>query len=257
MDTKRYPQESFAKQAALKAKTVIEEFKPDLVIISDDNAMKYILVPYFKNASIPFVFCGINWDASMYEGIPFNNTTGMIEVAPISQLMQMLQPYAKGTRLGVISADNETERKEIFYYQQNLNRPMDVRFVKIFEEWQQQFIDLQKNADMVIVGNYGSMETWNKDEAYTFMAQNTRVPTGAVYEFMAPYSLISLVKIAHEQGIWSAQTALRILNGTPPLTVPITQNTESKLFVNMEIARNLGIVLEPSMLKNAEIIKEH
>jgi hypothetical protein len=32
-------------------------------------------VPFFKNASLPFVFCGINWDSTEY-GLPCENVTG-------------------------------------------------------------------------------------------------------------------------------------------------------------------------------------
>jgi hypothetical protein len=40
MDTKRNPDEGFKEKAGLEAKSVIEEFEPDVVITSDDNAFK-------------------------------------------------------------------------------------------------------------------------------------------------------------------------------------------------------------------------
>ncbi|MCX9009588.1 MAG: hypothetical protein OIN66_00560, partial [Candidatus Methanoperedens sp.] len=64
MDTKRNDSDAFGKQAGLKAKSVIEEFKPDVVIASDDPAFKYVIMPYYRDATLPFVFCGINWDVS-------------------------------------------------------------------------------------------------------------------------------------------------------------------------------------------------
>lgn len=54
MDTKRNPSDEFSRAAALKAKTVIEEFQPDVVIASDDNASKYLIMPYYKDADLPF-----------------------------------------------------------------------------------------------------------------------------------------------------------------------------------------------------------
>jgi hypothetical protein len=60
MDTKRNGGEEFKKQAGEKAKAAIEEFKPDVVIAADDNASKYIIVPFFKDSPLPFVFCGVN-----------------------------------------------------------------------------------------------------------------------------------------------------------------------------------------------------
>ena len=46
MDTKRNKDAAFKEQAALKAKKVIEEFGPDVVIAADDNASKYLIKPF-------------------------------------------------------------------------------------------------------------------------------------------------------------------------------------------------------------------
>ena len=104
MDTKRNASEDFKKEAALKMKAVIEDFKPDVVIASDDNASKYLIEPYFKGSNLPFVFCGVNWDASGY-GFPTSNVTGMIEVTPVPQLLEQLKPYAKGNRIGFLGPE--------------------------------------------------------------------------------------------------------------------------------------------------------
>ena len=90
LDTKRNTDEAFKKEACSKAKSEIESFKPDVVIAADDNASKYLVEPYFKNSTLPIVFCGVNWDASVY-GYPYTNTTGMIEVTPVPQLVEQLQ----------------------------------------------------------------------------------------------------------------------------------------------------------------------
>ena len=45
MDTKRNTSEDFKKEAAAKAKSVIESFHPDVVIAADDNASKYLIAP--------------------------------------------------------------------------------------------------------------------------------------------------------------------------------------------------------------------
>ena len=97
MDTKRNPSHEFGKKMALEAKARIESWKPDIVIASDDNASKYLVAPYFKDAKLPFVFCGINWTAKEY-GYPYSNATGMIEVFPIKQLIKQIKriiPNAK------------------------------------------------------------------------------------------------------------------------------------------------------------------
>jgi hypothetical protein len=101
MDTKRHSDESFKIEAAKQAKAEIESVKPDVVIAADDNASKYLVAEYYKDAVIPFVFCGVNWDAAVY-GYPYNNATGMVEVTPVPQLVDQLQKVAKGNRVGFL-----------------------------------------------------------------------------------------------------------------------------------------------------------
>ena len=76
MDTKRNTDEAYKKKAALQAKELIASFHPDVVIASDDNASKYLIMNYFKDADLPFVFCGVNYNADDY-GFPYSNVTGM------------------------------------------------------------------------------------------------------------------------------------------------------------------------------------
>ena len=61
MDTKRNRTESFIHEAARQVKDKIISFAPDVVIISDDNAVKHVLQKYYRNAELPFVFCGVKF----------------------------------------------------------------------------------------------------------------------------------------------------------------------------------------------------
>ena len=88
MDTKRHQEEAFRVKAGQKAREEIEAWKPDLVIVADDPAVKYVLQQYYKGAKVPFVFCGVNWDATKY-GLPYPNATGMLEVAPVMEFVSM------------------------------------------------------------------------------------------------------------------------------------------------------------------------
>lgn len=60
MDGKRQLGAAFAKSKAREAKELIDSWKPNIVIAADDNASKYLVMPYLKNVATPVVFCGIN-----------------------------------------------------------------------------------------------------------------------------------------------------------------------------------------------------
>ncbi|MEE9356270.1 MAG: hypothetical protein V3U75_11825, partial [Methylococcaceae bacterium] len=90
MDSKRNPDPADIKAAALKAKAMIDKYKPNVLIACDDNAAKYLIEPFYKNSDLPIVFCGINWNASIY-GFPFRNMTGIVEVALVSEIIRHLK----------------------------------------------------------------------------------------------------------------------------------------------------------------------
>lgn len=254
MDTKRNDSRAFAEKAGLGAKSVIEEFRPDVVIASDDNAFNYVIMPYYRDADLPVVFCGINWDVSIYGG-PYKNTAGMIEISLTSQLISYLKEYSKGNRIGYLSADTETERKNALYY----NKLFNINFTKIYfvktqEEWKEAFLKLQDEVDIFIFENNAGINNWSDSDAEAFALNNTKIPVGTTNYWTMQSSLIGMTKIAEEQGEWSARTALRILNGTRPSDIPIVTNEKGMLYVNLKIAEKLGAIFKPELLKNAQII---
>ncbi|MCG2736693.1 MAG: ABC transporter substrate-binding protein [Candidatus Methanoperedenaceae archaeon] len=255
MDTKRDNSRAFAEKAGLEARSVIEEFQPDIVIASDDNAFNYVIMPYYRDADLPVVFCGINWDVSLYGG-PYKNTAGMIEISLTSQLISYLKEYSKGNRIGYLSADTETERKNALYY----NKLFNINFTKIYfvktqEEWKEAFLKLQDEVDIFIFENNAGINNWNDSDAEAFALNNTKIPVGTTNSWTMQSSFIGMTKVAEEQGEWSALTALRILNGTRPSDIPIVTNDKGMLYVNLKIAQKLGAIVKPELLKNARIIR--
>ncbi len=255
MDTKRHGDEKWKKQAALEAKAAIERLKPDLVIVSDDNAVKYVLAAFYRDAALPFVFCGVNWDASPY-GLPYRNATGMVEVALTTQLVDRLKEYAKGSRVGYLTAETETERLDQRAYHDTLHlRFAKDRFVRTFAEWKAAFAELQGEVDVILLGNNAGISGWSDAEAAAFADAHAKVVTGAVYDWMMPYTMLGLTKIPAEQGIFAAKAALQILNGARPASIPVTPNKEGKIHLNARLAGKAGIVFKPELVRNAVVVK--
>jgi ABC-type uncharacterized transport system substrate-binding protein len=255
MDTKRNTETEFGKQAAQRVKTEIEIFQPDVVIASDDNASKYVVMPHYKDATLPFVFCGINWDIAAYN-YPYKNTTGMIEIELVDSIIKNLRPYAKGERLGFLAPDELSEYKIAENHGHVFKIDYSQKFfVKTFAEWKQRFLELQTSVDMIFITNNGGMKDWNDAEAQQFVEENTKVPVGTQHDFMMPYALLGIVKSSEEQGEWAAQAALQILDGTKPSDIPLARNKRGKLYVNMRIGNKLDILFAPELLELAEIIR--
>ena len=255
MDTKRNGSDAFKKEAALKVKSAIETFKPDVVIVADDNASKYLVMPYFKDADIPFVFCGVNWDAAVY-GYPYKNATGMVEVTPIPQILEQLRSYAKGDRMGLIAPDIATAHKEVDNYRKIFGYEVTDYYAKDFEDWKKGFKELQGKVDMLIIDSDGGLYKDHADEMKAFVEANTQIPTGSAYDFMALYALLTYGKVAQEQGVWSAQAALEILDGKSPADIPLVKNKEGSLIINIRIAKKMGAEVPFEILESADKVIE-
>jgi len=251
MDTKRHASEPSKKAAAEKARAAIAGFRPDVVIASDDNASKYLIAPFYKNAKLPIVFCGVNWDASDY-GFPASNITGMIEVQLIDQILATLKKYARGDRIGFIKGDDLSARKEAIFYEKRFNIQIDKRFVKNYAEWKQAYLDLQKETDMILVGNSESIPDWNPATAKQFVETSTSVPTGNWDKWMKDYSLVTFATVPAEQGQWAAGAALRIMDGTSPADIPVVTNKKAEIYRNMRIAKKLNIVFPIEFIRRSK-----
>jgi len=253
MDTKLNQSEAFIKQAALSAKAIIDEWSPDIVVACDDNASKYLIVPYFKQSSIPFIFCGVNWSASEY-GFPTNNVTGMVEVAPTRHTISLLKRYAKGSRIGFIGANTYSGRKSVKYIQEKENVPFSGgKLVENYTEWKEVYLNLQSTVDMIFWLNPIGIKGWDDSEAISFILENTRIPTGASTDAEIQYALMGATKVAAEQGIWSGKTALRILNGESPSDIPIKRNRHSQLYINEKLSKKMGITFSAELLERGKV----
>jgi ABC-type uncharacterized transport system substrate-binding protein len=255
MDTRLKKSEKEKEKAARLAKQVIDSWQPDVVITSDDNAAKYLLLPYFRNADLPFVFCGLNWDASVY-GLPYTNTTGMLEVQLIKQIIDHLSPYAKGKRIGTLRGDTLTNIKEQKHFEKHLGVSMNSRYVTNLTQWKAQFQRMQEEVDMLVLGSIRALDNQSVpiEEVAKFVLKNTKVPTAAYDEFMKHISLVTVSTVPQEQGQWAAQQAINIIEGVLPAEIPIVQNIKAKRFLNMKIARRLGIKFPISLLQSSNLV---
>ena len=251
MDSKRNTSEEFKKRSARKAVDLIRTFRPDVVIASDDNASKYIIVPYFKNANLPFVFCGVNNDASKY-GFPFKNVTGMVEVSPVVKLIYSLKHFNRVAKVGYLASDTMTERMDGESYDSEIDITYIQRYAKNLEAWATQYKSLQDEVDILIIGNNAGIQDWDEDAVQRLITENTRIPTGCVLDWLTDYSFLGYTKMPEEHGQWAANTALKILNGTPTNDIPIVKSRKGNLIINTKIAGALEVDIPRSYMKVAK-----
>lgn len=254
MDTKRHLGEDFHRQAGRRAWKIIQEYRPDVVIASDDNAQRFLVVPYLKGSDLAVVFIGVNQDLALY-GYPCNNITGMIEDELAEELVMHLRASAKGTRAGIMGPAVHTMRVVADQYNKQLfDGQLRYYWVNSFSEFKETFLRAQQEVDLLLFRNYSGITDWNAAEAESFVNAHVRIPTGSVLPWMQPFNLFTIAKLPEEHGKYAATTALRILGGALPADLPVVRNRLAHLVINLKMAKPAGIVLPVSLLQTAEII---
>ena len=254
MDTKRRKSTDEKKQSALEAKAIIDTWKPDVVITADDNAAKFLIVPYFKDNAIPFVFSGVNWTAKEY-GFPYRNVTGMIEVAPIVPMLESAMDIVpKLRRAFYLGADTLTEEKNLERFREaagQLGFELESALVDTTDKWLEAYARAQE-TDLVILGSNAGINDWNEDRAKAGVLKQTSKLSVTNHDWMMPFAIIGVTKVPEELGEWAAKAALAILGGMSPSAIPIVPNSRRDIWVNPKIIDAAKITLPVSMMRKAK-----
>jgi ABC-type uncharacterized transport system substrate-binding protein len=257
MDTKQNKSIEFAQQQAIKAKSLISEMKPDIIIASDDNAAKFLIVPYLKETKIPIVVCGINWSAREY-GFPATNVTGIIEVFPVAPLLHTVKEILsfhnshKGRAL-LITGDTRTGHKNYEFLKKRFkinNIQLEGQFANTFAQWKNFFLQ-GNDYDFIVLVNKSGIKGWEKTQAADFVNKHKKQLIVTFNHWMLPYSMIAFTKIAEEQGEWAGNMALAILDGYSPGQIPMTANQRWNEYINTELLKDTNIHLPIKMQDQA------
>lgn len=258
MDSKRNPDPGYGRQKAIEAKALIESWKPDVVIASDDNVSKYLIMPYYRDADLPFVFCGVNWSGEKY-GYPYTNATGMIEVNAFEALNRQIQrivPDAKNAVCLVIGyASSITACKRYRDLYAPLGVDVKIEIVRDMPSFKQAYIRSQNSDFIIFMTNYG-LSGWEETEVREFLMENSRTLTIGLYDWMVPHVMLAMTNVAREQGEYAAQMALRILDGASPAEFPIVANRRWNIHTNIPLLEKAGIRLPADLLRKAERVRE-
>jgi ABC-type uncharacterized transport system substrate-binding protein len=215
MDTKRNPSPEFCKKMALEAKALIESWKPDVVIAIEDNASKYLVKPYFKDAEIPIVFSGVDWTAKEY-GYPYSNATGMIEVFPIKQLIEQIKRIIPDAKTAVYIRGDRLSAEKGYNRYQKVFKKFGIEIVDSplvsFDEFKKAYIEGQ-NYDFIILHNYSGIKGWDDALAKEFILEQSKKLVVSQSKWMANFSVLAITLVTEEQGEYAAEVALKILEG--------------------------------------------
>ena len=254
LDTYRQKSPEYLAKVSQETKALIDEWKPEVVLVSDDAGMKGVYAAFYRDSAVPFVSCGVNWDASAY-GVPGKNVTAMIEVCPIKELLAEMNKLKAGRTLGFLGSEGMTPQKDWEMTSKILGVRMEAVFAKDLAGWKQGFLDLQGKVDLLIIGVNAGIGDWNEADAVKFVEANAKVVSGSWHDYLNGLSLLAFNKLGSEQGEWAADAALKILKGTPVSSIPLTTNKKGQLVVNVRIAKKVGVMPAFDTLQSAKVIE--
>jgi len=259
MDTKRNPSKEHILQVASQLFDTIKSKKPDILLTSDDNAIKYIVQPHLDDLKMPIVFCGVNWTDQEYD-LPPDKVTGMLEILPVADMILSIQRnYPDMDRLLFLSENTTTSRKE--------KQLLDTLFMRVgvnvshelvdnFTEWKAVFEEANDIFDIIYLPTNGAIKGWDRDEAIKFIQQHIKVPVVTTEDFMMPYSVFGLTKVAKEQGIWVAETAKKILAGRKVKDFPVTRNMQRTYWINSALSAKIGFEPDSALVNRSIFLSE-
>ena len=227
--------------------------------VSDDNAVKYLVEPYFQSSTLPIVFCGVNWSALQYD-LSENYVTGILEVIPLAELLLVMKSYYPSMhKLLVLNENTTTSRKTKQLLDTLFNRvgvTATQELVDDFESWKSIFKEANQSYDIIYLQTNGAIRNWVHDEAVNFIYQHMEVPVVACEDFMMPYAMFGLTEVSKEQGIWAAETAKKILQGISPADIPIARNQMTTVWLNTILAEKIRFQPDSLLLNKARIVTD-
>ncbi len=224
-----------------KALRFIKRHSPDVIVAADDNASKMIIEPYFKNHHIPVVHIGVNIDASVY-GYPYKNSTGMVEMEGLENLIQVISSYDHDSKVIMIFANTTTGLKKYRYYIQNINNLHGV-MINNFDEFKSAILTIKQDDYLLVLDTLEGMDDFNEQQVKSFLASNVKHPIISVSNSSQKFAHFGYIKVPDELGIWAGQTVEQILLGKPVSEIPAAVNSHFSVFINSDFAKKSGVTV--------------
>ena len=250
LDGKRIKEDSVKLHRAEEIYKDILSAKPDILLVSDDDAVKYVVKPYFNSSAMPVLFCGVNWSHEAYK-LDDNHIRGMNEVLPLGACLDSLSVYFPASvKLGILSENSLSEKNNFLFLDtlyKNRGYQPNYQMVDDFEQWMKSFIMLNDSCDLIYLPTNGAISGWDKKKAIEFIKKEIKKPIFTCDDFMMDYAVFGMTKVIEEQGKWVSQTCIEVLNGKKISSIENTQNKESKFYWNPEFANIIGFSLPASL----------
>lgn len=265
MDTKRISPDQHDQRATL----AMEEYwstKPDLVVLTDDNALR-LLGSRISNAGTPVVYLGINENPRQYISHS-TKATGVLERPLLKRSIVFIKELLHG-RLNkcLVMFDNGSTScaivKNTFGGKDSMNfadTTVDLQLVATFFQWKTHVLaSKQMKYDAIILGLFHTLVDEEGNHVPDAMvsqwtSENSPVPVFGFWDFAIGKrkAIGGLVLAGEPQGREAAKLIKRVLAGEDPMTVePVTAEHGRFVFSRSQMKR-WGITIPANFVHPGE-----
>lgn len=265
MDTKRNLDGGPRK--AKQAYDLFRKYKPDGVIVADDNGQAMFVVPYLKDkVNTPVMFCGVNEEAEKY-GYPASNVSGILERIHFKESISFAKQLSPNINtFGFIIKDSPTGRALLEQIQKGAEdyevRLVAFRMAKTLEQAQDMTNELKDKCDLLYISAMAGIldvkgnPIPEKEAVQMVLKAWGARPSVATEEYNVKNgALCTVVRTGEEQGSTAAKMLLQAMQGKPVAQIPIVQNRYGKRVINVTTMKELGIKPKPVLLLGTELVR--
>lgn len=262
MDTKRHPWPEYKAKTGHAARSAIERWNPDVVILIDDDAQEQVGRHFAGHPRMQLVFSGVNGGVEDYGYNGAANVTGIFERKDLAALKTAVLALrgipAQGGPLRVIhigdasgSVAHDEDHFRAFDWGPLQNQPGQL--VNDFDAWKQAVHDAQTQADVIITSNYRKISRSVGDQSLVPAAEivawtlaNSRLPViGTNGFFVEDGGELAIGTSPFEQGEVAARMAVKLLSGQTAASIPQASTRQFVVYMRSARLHARGLSMPP------------
>jgi len=273
MNSKRKDSRTDLANATTRIMGALTAFKPDLVLLGDDNAARYIGAQLLDTRT-PVVFWGINGLPLKYGLVesmdaPGRNITGVWQSGYHKESLDLLKRLVpKAKTFAILACDSESSRPNVKMIEQLAQRgelPMqlvDRVLTNSLDEFKTRALELSKRVDAFVVLNHDTLRDAKGNhvdmlDVGRWYLTNIKIPEASHEDqFVMEGMLLTANDSGFNQGHLAFEMAFNILErGLNPARMAVRTPERGPYLVNRNRAKALGIKLDEALYLIDEVIE--
>jgi ABC-type uncharacterized transport system substrate-binding protein len=253
-----------------EAMKMIDEYQPDLIYATDDNAQIYAAKNY-ANTDIPLVFSGMNKEPEDYGYDKAKNVAGVLEREDFIGAINTLQElYPNINKIAVIS-DDTPQWEDVMERMKNESHEIPgINFMvwhqfSYFENFKKSMLDYQDKVDAMMILYINGLKDNQENnipisEIQKWRVKNNKLPEVSFWDFVVQEGVLSGYEVSFtEQGEAAAQIVKEVLiDGKKPSRIPFEQTTKGQRMINLKRAESLGLKnISNTFLENSKVYENY